>query len=125
MYNSFFYLIPVTLTPLSSSSFSKPPYLSPTCSTTRCHKNYLERPQNIETRNKKKKKIEQEKLEGKSLMLSYTLSIYSVSKWRQTLEMGLGDVPPPLHLFQPDRKYIRNMCFFELNQQVEACCLHI
>ena len=107
MYNSFFYLRPVTLTPLPH-----PPSLSPTCSTTGCHKNYLERPQNIETRNKKKKKIEQEKLEGKSLMLIYTLSIYSVSKWRQTLEMGLGDVPPPLHLFQPDRKYITYMCFF-------------
>ena len=34
--------------PLYSSS-SRPPYLSPTCSTTGCHKNYLERPQNIET----------------------------------------------------------------------------
>ena len=34
-----------------------------------------------------------------SLMISSTLSIYSVSEWRQTLEMGLGDVPPPLHLF--------------------------
>ena len=30
-----------------------------------------------------------------SLMISSTLSFYSVSEWRQTLEMGLGDVPPP------------------------------
>ena len=72
------------------------------------HKNYLERPQK---KANKKKKIKQEKLEGTSLMISFTLSIYSVSEWRQTLEVGLGDVPP-LHLFQPDRKYIRNMCLF-------------
>ena len=85
------YLIPVTLTPPSSCSSSKPPYLSSTCSTTRCHKNNLERPEYVETRKKKN-----DKLEEKSLMMLSTLSIYSVSKWRQTLEMGLGDVPPPL-----------------------------
>ena len=45
---------------------------------------------------RRKKKIKQEKLEGKSLMISCTLSIYSASKWRQTLEMGLGDIPSPL-----------------------------
>ena len=46
-------------------------------------------------RNKKKTKtkIEQEKLEGKSLIRS-TLSIYSVREWRQKLKMGLGDAPP-------------------------------
>ena len=113
---------PVTLSPLSSSSFSKPPYLSPTCSTTGCHKNYLERPQNIETRNKKKKKIEQEKLEGKSLMLIYTLSIYSVSKWRQTLEMGLGDVPPPSIYFSLTENTLPIRVSSELNQQVEFSC---
>ena len=62
-------------------------------------------------RNKKtriKKKIEQEKLEGKSLMISSTLSIYSISEWRQTLEMGLREVLS-LHLFQPDRTYITYM----------------
>ena len=48
-------------------------------------------------RNKKqeeKRKLNR-KMEGNSPMISFTLSIYSVSKWRQTLEMGLGDVPPP------------------------------
>ena len=60
-------------------SSSNPPYLSPTCSTTRCHKNYLERLQSVETRNKKqeekrKKKIEQENWKGSLLMISSTLS---------------------------------------------------
>ena len=96
------YLKPVNLAPPSSSSSSKPPYLSTTCSTTLCHKNYVERPQNIETR--RKKKIEQEKLEGKSLMIRSTLSINSVSEWRQTLQI-----------------YV---CL-ELNQQVEFSCWHI
>ena len=80
------YLIPVTLKPPSSFSTSKPHYLSPTCSTTLCHKNW---PSNIETRNKKKKKIAN--WDG-NLMISSTLSIYSINEWRQTLEMGLGDV---------------------------------
>ena len=39
--------------PLYSASY-KPPYLSPTCSTTQCQKNYSERPQSIETTNRKK-----------------------------------------------------------------------
>ena len=37
------------------------------------------RAQNVETGNKKKKKIEQEKLEGKSLMISSAPFIYSLS----------------------------------------------
>ena len=61
-------------------------------------------------RKKKKRKLNRKKLEGKSLIRS-TLPIYSVREWRQTLKMGLGDAPP-LHLFQPDRKYIRSMCLF-------------
>ena len=40
--------------PLYPSSY-KPPNLSPTCSTTRCHNNYLERPQSEETINKNNK----------------------------------------------------------------------
>ena len=32
-------------------------------------------------------------MEGKSLMIRSTLSINSVSEWRQTLEMGQGDAP--------------------------------
>ena len=48
----------------------KPPYLSPTCSSTRCQKNYLERPlkcRNEEQEARRKKKIEQEKVKGKFL----------------------------------------------------------
>jgi len=65
-----FHLVGKTLTQRKAARFywnssypssSKPPYLSSNCSTTRCHKNYLERPQNVETRNKKKK----ENLTGK------------------------------------------------------------
>ena len=46
---------------------------------------------------KRKKKIEQEKLEGKSMMIS-------IFRWQMKTDsrMGLGDAPPPFH---PDKKY--------------------
>ena len=43
--------------PLYPSSY-KPHHLSPTCSTTQCQNNYLERPQSVETRTRSKKKKE-------------------------------------------------------------------
>ena len=45
-------------------------------------------------------------------MISFTLSIYSVSEWRQYLrwDWETPTPPPPLH---PDRKYTRNMGLFK------------
>ena len=74
----------------SYPSSSKLPYLLPSCSTTQCHKDYLERPQNLEndtvrkklfwdtqkwkiTRNKKKKENWTGKLERNSPMMSFAL----------------------------------------------------
>ena len=48
-------------------------------------------------RNKKqeeKRKLNR-KMEGNSPMISFTLSIYSVSKWRQCWRLGLETSPPP------------------------------
>jgi len=47
-------------------------YLSPTCSTARCQKNYFERPQSAETRNKKqeeKRKLNRKNWKGNLLIL--------------------------------------------------------
>ena len=58
-----------------------------------------------------------------SLMISSTLSIYSVSEWRQTLEMGLGDVPPPRSIYFSLTENSLLICVcLELNQQVEFSC---
>ena len=60
----------------------KPPYLSSTYSTTHCKKNYLERRQSVETRNKKKE--EKRKLNRKN--------------WKNNLlilEMGVWKMSPP------------------------------
>ena len=77
-------------------------------------------------RNKKKTKtkIEQEKLEGKSLIRS-TLSIYSVREWRQKLKMGLGDAPPPFIYFSLTENTLEVCVCLELNQKVEFSCWHI
>ena len=67
--------------PLYPSS-CKPSDLSPTCSTTRCQKNYLMRPQSEEPRNKKQE-------EKRNLNRNY---------WNGNLlilEMGLGRTSPP------------------------------
>ena len=57
-----------------------------------------------------------------SLMISSTLSFYSVSEWRQTLEMGLGDVPPPSIYFSLTENSLPICVCLELNQQVEFSC---
>ena len=86
--------------PLYPSSY-KPLYLSPTCSTTKCQKNYYEKPQGLETINKKKKKINQEmgkKWKGICQALHFQIC------WQQretTLGKGLGETSPPLNLFHP------------------------
>ena len=61
-----------SIIPLYPSSY-KPPNFSPTCSTTRSQKNYLERPQSIETRKKKqdeKRKLNRKKWKG-NLLIRY------------------------------------------------------
>ena len=63
--------------PLYTSSY-KPPYPSPNCSTTRCQKNYLERTQSVETRNKKleeKRKLNWKNWKGNLLKLEMGLGI--------------------------------------------------
>ena len=75
------------------------------------YKNYGEASKQLKQEIRRKKKIDKEKLEGKSLIISFTLSIYFVSEWRKTLEMGRSPLSPSI-FFQPDRKYIRIMCLF-------------
>ena len=57
------------------------PYLSPTCSTTQCQKNYLERPQSVEIISKKKKenwtgKIGRKKPRSSKIVLSCKVACY-------------------------------------------------
>ena len=60
----------------------KPHYLSPTCSTTKCQKNYLERPLRLETRIKKQE--EKRKLTRKNWKVNLLI-----------LEMGTWKTFPP------------------------------
>ena len=64
----------------------KPPNFSPSCSTTRSQKNYLERPQSIETR--KKKQDEQRKLNRKKWKGNLLIRYIDIR------DGGLKDVPP-------------------------------
>ena len=89
-------------------------YLFHTCSTTQCHKNYFEMPQNVETR--RKKKIEQEKWNGNSPKISFKLSIFSVSEWRQHWRWSWETSPPPFHLHLVLKLLAWQNLFFFLNQ---------
>ena len=60
-------------------------------------------------------------------MISSTLSIFSVSKGRQTLEMGLGDVLIPSIYFSLTENTLEICVSLEVNQQVEfnVCTVEI
>ena len=100
----------------SHPSSSKLPFLFLICSTTWCHKNYLERPQNEETRNKKQKKLINKN--GREIFVNklYTINLYLLANGATIGEppfqlkkyVGLQDIPPPLH-FTQNRKYTRNI----------------
>ena len=68
----------------SHPSSSKLPFLFLICSTTWCHKNYLERPQNEETRNK-------------NLYLLANGATIGEPPFQLKKYVGLQDIPPPLH----------------------------
>ena len=61
-------------------------------------------------RNKKQggQKVEQEKLEGKSLMIIFSLSIFPMAN-EDRIKDWAWRRPPPLP-FHPDKKYTRNVC---------------
>ena len=87
----------------SHPSSSKLPFLFLICSTTWCHKNYLERPQNEETINKKKLINKN----GREIFVNklYTINLYLLANGATIGEppfqlkkyVGLQDIPPPLH----------------------------
>ena len=100
--------------PLYLSSY-KPPYLSPTHSTTPCQKNYLERPQSIETINKKKKENRTGKnKEGNLWCQALHCQFFLTANKDNIRERGLEMFPPP-HIYFTLSKFKKMSCWVIYN----------